>query len=201
MLWNNVSITEHNRQSLSVSVDRIENMKRMANGTMRKYVIADKRKWSTSWDSLPDVTSATVDGKEGGLYIENFYNTTPGAFTLKIMPIIATALDPITLTDAGDLITTTTPHKFQVGDTIQLGTITSTTGVTVNTTYYVKTIPTDYTLTLSATSGGATLTLTTNGTTTNLSHVYTVMITDFGKTIKKRGRVDEYDVDITLEEV
>src|SRR5665647_2975213 len=92
MLWNNVSITEHNRQPLAVTVERIENMKRMADGTMRKYVIADKRKWVTSWESLPDVTSATVDGKEGGLYIENFYNTTPGAFTLKIMPLGAVSL-------------------------------------------------------------------------------------------------------------
>lgn len=118
-----VSITEHNRQPLAVTVERIENVQRMANGTLRKYVIADKRKWSTSWDSLPDVTSATVDNKEGGLYIENFYGTTHGAFTLKIMEDAVTGAE------------------------------------------------------------------------------YTVVITEFSKTIKKRGRVAEYDVSITLEEV
>lgn len=84
MLWNTVSITEHNRQPIKVSVERIEKGGRMANGTMRKYFIADKRTWSTSWEQIPDLTSETVDGKWGGNDIENFYNNTPGAFTLGI---------------------------------------------------------------------------------------------------------------------
>jgi hypothetical protein len=84
MKWNGNSITEHNRSELNIGVNRIENSKRMANGTLRKYIIADKREFSCSWSMLPDATVGTVDGKWGGSAIETFYNTTPGAFTLTI---------------------------------------------------------------------------------------------------------------------
>lgn len=84
MTWNSNAITEHNRQPIAVSITRIENSKRMANGTMRKYWIADKRKWDASWQLVPDDTTKTVDGKWGGTSIENFYNTTPGQFTMTI---------------------------------------------------------------------------------------------------------------------
>ena len=123
MKWNGNSITEHNRSQLDVKVNRIENSKRMANGTMRKYIIADKREFSCSWNMVPDQTAGTVDKKWGGSAIEAFYNTNPGAFTL-------------TITDGA--------------------------GVATN---------------------------------------YTVMITDFSKTINKRGRYDGWDIDITMEEV
>jgi len=84
MQWNDHKVTDHNRSELSVSVERIENSKRMANGTLRKYVIADKRKFSVSWDNLPDNTAWTVDGFWGGRDIENFYNNNAGSFTLKV---------------------------------------------------------------------------------------------------------------------
>lgn len=84
MKWNGNSVTEHGRAELDVKVNRIENSKRMANGTMRKFVIADKREWSTSWSMVPDSDTATVDGKWGGNSIETFYNDTPGPFTLTI---------------------------------------------------------------------------------------------------------------------
>jgi hypothetical protein len=63
---------------------RIENSKRMHDGTMRKVVIADKLKWSVSWSDVPDQDAKTVDGKWGGASIESFYETTPGLFTLNI---------------------------------------------------------------------------------------------------------------------
>ena len=81
-------------------------------------------------------------------------------------------------TDAGDVVTVTLPsgvvsHDLQVGDRVMFGTITSTTGITANTTYYVKTVPSATTLTLSATPGGTTLALTTNGTSTSISKAAT----------------------------
>lgn len=79
------ALSEHNRAPLAVSVERIEKTHRMANGTMRKYIVADKRTFSTSWEGLPSVASKTVDGKWGGEEIENFYNTVPGAFTIEIV--------------------------------------------------------------------------------------------------------------------
>lgn len=84
MKWDGNAITEHNRSELDINVNRIENSKRMAHGTMRKYVIADKREFSTSWKMVPDATEATVDKKWGGAAIETFYNATPGEFTLTI---------------------------------------------------------------------------------------------------------------------
>lgn len=69
----------------------------------------------------------------------------------------------VTFTDAGDIVTIPN-HGLAIGDTVKFGTITGTTGITAGTTYYVKTVPTVDTVTLSATEGGATLALTTNGT-------------------------------------
>jgi len=85
MKWGGNSITEHNRGPVGVSVNRIENSKRMADGTMRKYSIADKREWTTSWTMLPDDTNGTIDKKWGGSAIETFYNANPGPFLLTIV--------------------------------------------------------------------------------------------------------------------
>lgn len=82
--FNNNKITDHNRSELSVSVERLENTKRMANGTMRKFVIADKRRFSVSWSELPHSQSYTVDGFWGGKEIESWYNVHTEPFVLKI---------------------------------------------------------------------------------------------------------------------
>lgn len=84
MEWNNNKITDHNRSELSVDVERIESARRMANGTLRKYVIADKRSFSVSWEDLPNQRDWTVDGFWGGRDIEAFYNTNAGSFVLKV---------------------------------------------------------------------------------------------------------------------
>jgi len=46
-------LSDHNRSDISVNPERIENSKRMVNGTMRSYHTADKLKLSTSWSLLP----------------------------------------------------------------------------------------------------------------------------------------------------
>ncbi|AVD99237.1 minor tail protein [Streptomyces phage BillNye] len=84
MRWNGNAITDHNRGQLNVDVERIEKKQRMANGTMRKYIVADKRTFGVQWTMLPKLTSQTVDGFWGGEAIENFYNTVPGPFSLEI---------------------------------------------------------------------------------------------------------------------
>lgn len=84
MQWNGNKITDHNRGELSVDVERIETSKRMANGTLRKYIVADKRTFSVSWDELPHKKDYTVDGYWGGREIEDFYNNNAGPFTLKV---------------------------------------------------------------------------------------------------------------------
>lgn len=84
MRWNGNAITDHNRSPLSITPERIEKKQRMANGHMRKYVIADKRTFSCDWDMLPKKTSQTVDGFWGGEAIEDFYNAQAGSFSLDI---------------------------------------------------------------------------------------------------------------------
>lgn len=82
-------ITDHNRQDISVSVERIENKQRMATGTLRRYVVAKKRTWSTSWDNIPSTNShengvVTVDGGWAGEDIERFHNNTDGPFQMQL---------------------------------------------------------------------------------------------------------------------
>lgn len=84
MEWNTNKISDHNRAELSVDTQRIETPTRMANGTMRKYVIADKRTFSTSWEDLPHSSDFTVDGFWGGREIETFFKANSGPFNLKL---------------------------------------------------------------------------------------------------------------------
>lgn len=65
-------------------------------------------------------------------------------------------------------ITTATAHGRAVGDAINFGTVTGTPGVVTGTTYFVLTVPTATTLTVSATLGGTPVTITT-GTATGVT--------------------------------
>ncbi|QZE11636.1 minor tail protein [Streptomyces phage Karp] len=84
MRWNGNAITDHNRAQLSIDVERLEKKQRMANGTLRKYIVADKRNFSTSWSMLPKLSTQTVDGFWGAEAIEQFYNTVTGSFSLEL---------------------------------------------------------------------------------------------------------------------
>jgi hypothetical protein len=77
-------VTDHNRSDVGIDWERIEKANRMANGTMRKYVIADKRTFSVSWEKLPHTATYSVDGKWAVNEMKTFYLATPGAFNLTI---------------------------------------------------------------------------------------------------------------------
>jgi hypothetical protein len=68
-------VSDHNRSPISISFEKIENKDRMANGTLRKFVVATKRNIKVSWENLPRQDSATADGKWGASSIKTFYNT------------------------------------------------------------------------------------------------------------------------------
>jgi hypothetical protein len=53
-------LTDHNRQPLNLTYEVIDKAARMADGTMRKYVVAKKRKVSVSWQELPSGTGVPV---------------------------------------------------------------------------------------------------------------------------------------------
>lgn len=74
--------------------------------------------------------------------------------------LIDFSVGTVTTTVATGTFTTSAAHGFQVGDVVYLGTMTTTTGVSANTPYFVLTTPTATSFTLSATQGGSALTLT-----------------------------------------
>lgn len=92
-------ISDHNRAELTIATERIETAQRMANGTMRKYYIADKRSFSTSWDMLPNRAAYTVDGLWGADDMEEFYRAQPGAFHLELTYSNATTEDVLVMFD------------------------------------------------------------------------------------------------------
>lgn len=87
MQWNDTPITEHNRKALSIDFDPIQSDKRMANGRLRRYTVARKRKFSTSWDMIPKGITFSVDGQWSGDAMVAFYQSNPGSFELKITNI------------------------------------------------------------------------------------------------------------------
>ena len=71
-----LKISEHNRQPVSISKNRIEKQLRMSNGTLRKFYVADKESINVSWNNLPSFSTYTVDGGYGALDIKSFYDGT-----------------------------------------------------------------------------------------------------------------------------
>ena len=71
-------LTDHNRKEIQVNAELIESAKRMANGKMRKYVVAQKAKISTSWSYIPTKTELTVDGNKSSAWLDAFYEANAG---------------------------------------------------------------------------------------------------------------------------
>jgi hypothetical protein len=77
-------LSDHNRSELEVSSMRIEDSQRMANGSLRKFWVADKKTFSTSWMMLPSYRSQTADGKWGAEDLREFYKSDLGRDVFKI---------------------------------------------------------------------------------------------------------------------
>ena len=94
-----IILSDHGRSEISFSKQRIENRKRLINGNMRSYHVADKVTASWSWDMLPSrafsnnpifndntgkqTTSSeeyTADGGAGGVDLIKWYENNPGSF-------------------------------------------------------------------------------------------------------------------------
>ena len=70
--------TEHSRSSIPLSYEHIESAERMANGSLRKFIIAKKMSFSVSWQNLPSLDAMTVDANPGAAAIKTFYETNYG---------------------------------------------------------------------------------------------------------------------------
>ena len=76
-------VSDHGRQPIEISYNRIERSVRTSDGTLRKQVIATKRTLSVSWTALPSLTSKTVDGFGGASFLKDWYNSNTGIFNVK----------------------------------------------------------------------------------------------------------------------
>jgi len=96
--------------------------------------------------------------------LENLFYTCSNLKNIKDLVSSSTAAASMscTFTDSGDLVTATN-HGFRNGDSVIFTVINSTTGITIDTRYFVINKATD-TFQVSTTYGGTALTLTTNGT-------------------------------------
>lgn len=83
MSWNGNKVTEHNRQSIQITEQKIKSSERTINGTLRENVRAVKSRYSISWELVPSLASKTVDGFWGGREILDFARST-NSFTLEI---------------------------------------------------------------------------------------------------------------------
>jgi hypothetical protein len=72
-------LTDHNRDPIDISTEVIETQARMANGRMKKYVVAQKNTISVSWNYVPSKTSETADLNHGAAWIESFYRSNVGS--------------------------------------------------------------------------------------------------------------------------
>lgn len=96
-----IILSDHNRQTLDFTQERIQSRQRMINGNIRSYHTADKKTLSTSWTMLPSRAfknnfagfndtgisdykntqdQYTADGGAGGLDIIRWYQDHPGPF-------------------------------------------------------------------------------------------------------------------------
>lgn len=72
------ALTDHNRAEIGIANNLIETSKRMANGAMKKYVVANKRVFTSSWKDLPSSQVATVDLNYSSAWVEQFYRANLG---------------------------------------------------------------------------------------------------------------------------
>jgi hypothetical protein len=108
-----------------------------------------------------NLTGATIDATIIRRAITNFRDSRTGLdFQINDYPLVPEVAVITTSEATDDTFTCDTVALLYIGKPIQFtGTVFG--GVAINTTYYVKTIPTSTTFTISATSGGGTFALTT----------------------------------------
>ena len=82
-------LTDHNRDPIDINYELVESTQRMANGTLRKYVVAKKFRITASWKVVPTIDSELVDfdkGSKGPAWIKAFYEG--NAFTSVYVKLI-----------------------------------------------------------------------------------------------------------------
>jgi hypothetical protein len=87
-------LTDDNRSDLQVSLERIEYKKRMINGRMRSYHVADKKSFSFSWTDIPSRSSGISEVSvgngsasvwAGGREMVDWHNDHAGSFYIVLV--------------------------------------------------------------------------------------------------------------------
>jgi len=74
MVW--YKLSDHNRQPINVTYTLVESTDRMANGTLRKFIVARKFVIKIEWKDFPTQDSNLVDyssGSYGAAWLKAFY--------------------------------------------------------------------------------------------------------------------------------
>ena len=68
-------LTDHNRGPAHISYETIQQSSRMADGTMRRFITANKKNLSLAWTNLPSAGGYNfiADSNLGGAFIKSFY--------------------------------------------------------------------------------------------------------------------------------
>lgn len=85
-----IYLTDDNRQPLQATPERIESRRRMIDGTMRSVHVADKYKFSTSWENIPSrklngAKAITSDGFAAGIDIKDWYEANYDDFWMLLI--------------------------------------------------------------------------------------------------------------------
>jgi hypothetical protein len=86
-----ITLSDDNRSDLSVSVERIEYKKRMINGRMRSYHVADKKSFDVSWTDFPSSSAIVSEalsgavGIAGGKDILQWHEDHAGSFWMTLV--------------------------------------------------------------------------------------------------------------------
>ncbi len=78
----------------------------------------------------------------------------------------------VTFTASNDRITTPSAHGLAVGDEVKVASVSATNGVTANQKYYVKSVPSSTTFTVSSSNGGAVNDVTADSTGGALTQIH-----------------------------
>jgi hypothetical protein len=146
--------------------------------------------WNFSWSTIVsyaggwtantipvDLVGATIDAQIIRRAITNFSDSRTGYdFQINDYPLISLITQITQTNSTGNVLTAITTKDLFVGQPIQFtGSVFG--GVQINTTYYVKTIITSTTFTISATSGGSEFTLSSASGTMNANRVKPTPVT------------------------
>jgi hypothetical protein len=192
--FGNDFITDHNRSPLSIGIQRIENSKRTANGTLRKSFIADKHTFSLSWDEVPNTKTYTIDRGLGAGDIYDFYRNNTGPFNLTVTQ----TLDSPVITNVvgtGTIVTYTAPNTFRAGDVVKITGV-SPSSYNLNNVTIATASPTQFTVNNAATGTYA------SGGIAQAVKVYSVMFSTCNyEIIQRDSNLILANISIELEEV